>query len=47
MNTTAKLAEAYRVLLEQSRAMLDAWPQAVVIILTGVVLWWLVARGDR
>lgn len=36
---TEKLSETYRVLLEQSLVMLESWPQAVVIVLTGILLW--------
>lgn len=34
-----KLLETYQVFLEQSRIMLDSWPQAVVIVLVGILLW--------
>lgn len=39
LNMEEKLLETYQVFLEQSRIMLDSWPQAVVIVLVGILLW--------
>ncbi|WP_262360414.1 hypothetical protein [Citrobacter freundii complex sp. CFNIH2] len=36
---TEKLSETHRVLVEQSRVLLESWPQAIVIVLTGILLW--------